>query len=340
MNTAVSVQKNPVAQLDQFIQKHRVQVQRALAGQLDLDRVIRVCLTAVRKNPKLLQCTPESIFGCLVQSSELGLELSSVLGHCFMVPYWNGKDKVLEASFQIGYKGLVALAYRSGLVSSVNARVVYEKDDFDVSYGTYEEIRHKPSRVADPGEATDFYNVINLKDGSRIFHVMSRAQVEKHAKQYSRTYGKDDSPWTTAFEAMALKTVCRQNHKWAPLTTEVQTAVALDELAEAGVPQQLGLAADLRTAEATRSRLDALKARLGRPGPEEGPEPAAPEIAPPEAVQALLEGARQMQWDAAKLKAFLEPWGVEQPQGLSGEQAQEALQQLQTLIDEQLATND
>ena len=71
----------------------------------------------------------------MIQSSQLGLYVDGVLGHAYLVPYWNGKEKRREVQLIPGYKGLIDLARRSGSVESISARVVYKNDDFDFEYG-------------------------------------------------------------------------------------------------------------------------------------------------------------------------------------------------------------
>ena len=74
----------------------------------------------VYRTPKLQECTRDSIFSSILQASELGLDLSPPMGEGYLIPRWNGRAKVLECQFQPGYRGLVALARRSGEIAMIH----------------------------------------------------------------------------------------------------------------------------------------------------------------------------------------------------------------------------
>ena len=131
-----------------------------------------------------------------------------------------------ECQFQLGYKGLLDLAYRSGEISSVQAQIVYENDDFSYSYGLEPTLKHIPAR-SDRGNAVYVYGVWRTKDGGYCFEVMSMDECRAHARRYSKTYS--DGPWQTNFEEMAKKTVLKRILKYAPLKSDFARAVAQDE---------------------------------------------------------------------------------------------------------------
>jgi recombination protein RecT len=218
----------------------------ALPKHLTPERMIRVALTAFNQNPALQECSAISIVGCVIQAAQLGLELTGPLGQAYMVPYNNKHTGQKEAQFQTGYRGLMDLAYRSGRVETFAARVVYANDAFAYRYGTKPRIEHTPT-MSEPGEPVAVYAVLNLKGGAFDFEVMSKAQIDAHQKRYSKQNGQY-SPWATAWEEMAKKTVIRRLAKRAPVSIEIQRAAVLDEYAEAGVPQGLaveGISQDL-----------------------------------------------------------------------------------------------
>jgi len=132
----------------------------------------------------------------------------------------------MECQFQLGYKGLLDLVYRSGDVSSIQAQVVYEGDEFDYSFGLEPTLRHVPAK-RDRGEATHVYAVFKTKDGGYGFEVMSMEDVKAHARRYSKSFGS--GPWQTNFEEMAKKTVLKRCLKYAPMKTEFFRGLSRDE---------------------------------------------------------------------------------------------------------------
>jgi len=226
--------REKVANVRHLLERSKEQIQMALPRHMHVDRLIRVALTSVQRTPKLLECDQISLLAAIVQSAQLGLEPDGVLGHAYLVPY--GKEVQLIP----GYKGLVMLARRSGEVSSIDARVVYAGDTFRFAFGLEPKLEHVPADDHDdetPPEVTHAYAVVRLKDGGYQFDVMTRKQIEAIRKR-SRAGGS--GPWVTDFDEMAKKTVLRRALKLAPMSVEAQRAVALDEMAEAGISQALG----------------------------------------------------------------------------------------------------
>lgn len=272
----------PIDNLRDLLIKSKAQIAMALPKHLTPDRLIRVAITACQRVPKLLECSPISIVGCVMQAAELGLELTGPLGQAYMVPYFNKNTGQNEAQFQVGYRGLVELAHRSGRVDSFPARVVCENDLFEFAYGTKPFVKHIPT-MDEPGKVVAVYAVLVLKDGGTDFEVMSAAQINAHRARYSKARG--GSPWDTAWEEMAKKTVIRRLAKRAPVSVELTTAAVLDEYAEASVPQQLGAGVDLLGSPEPMTKTDELAAKLGtRSQPVKPPEPTAdqPKTAPAE----------------------------------------------------------
>jgi recombination protein RecT len=237
MTTAVVSYKEKVASLRSLLDKNRAQFQAALPKHLSVERMLRVMLTAVQRTPQLLDCTQASLFGALLQSAQLGLEPDGVMGHAYLIPFWNSKRSAHEAQFLPGYKGLIDLARRSGTISTIEARVVHDDDVFHFRFGLEPQLEHVPKLVGkETPTLTAVYALCRLRDGGLQFEVMSRAEVEAIRE---RSRAKDSGPWKTDYEAMAKKTVLRRLVKLLPTSIEAQRAVALDEAAEAGIPQDL-----------------------------------------------------------------------------------------------------
>jgi recombination protein RecT len=170
----------PPSQIDVLLRRPDVleQIALALPSHITAERIARVALTEVRRNPKLAQCDPVSFLGALMQSAQLGLELGNNLGHAYLVPFFNKRAGYYEAQLIPGYRGLIDLARRSGQIVSISARVVYENDDFEYRYGLDEELWHKPART-NRGEMIYAYAVAKLKDGGSQFEVMSREEIDE-----------------------------------------------------------------------------------------------------------------------------------------------------------------
>src|SRR5262245_33131492 len=124
-----------VATVRSLLEKSRPQIALALPRHMHAERMLRIVMTSVQRNVKLLDCDPVSLVGAVIQSAQLGLEPDGVLGEAYLIPFYNGHRKRYEVQFQVGYKGLLALARRSGAVEDVDTRLVYAKDEFDFCYG-------------------------------------------------------------------------------------------------------------------------------------------------------------------------------------------------------------
>ena len=92
------------------------------------------------------ETTPQSFLGAMMTAAQLGLEPNTPLGQAYLLPYWNSKANAYECQFQLGYKGLLDLAYRSGEISVIQAHVVYENDTFDYSFGLDPQLKHIPAK--------------------------------------------------------------------------------------------------------------------------------------------------------------------------------------------------
>lgn len=107
------------------------------------DRFLGVLNGAVQTTPKLLECSEQSVMASLIKCANLRLEPNDpIRQQCFLIPRWNGKTGRMECSWEIGAKGLIELAYRSGEVQAIACNEIYERDIFDVNFGT-NEVTHK-----------------------------------------------------------------------------------------------------------------------------------------------------------------------------------------------------
>lgn len=202
-----------------YMNLYKTQIAKALPSVITPERFIRMTMTAAAGNEKLKQCTPQSFIGAALTAAQLGLEPNTPLGQAYLIPY--GKT----CQFQIGYKGLLDLANRSGLLKNVTAQIVYENDEFEFEFGLEPKLKHKPA-MSDRGEAVWVYATYHLTNGGYNFEVMSLDEVREFARKKSKTF--NNGPWQTDFEAMAKKTVLKRVLKYAPLKSETASAVAQD----------------------------------------------------------------------------------------------------------------
>lgn len=211
----------------------RAQIARAIPEHLTVDRLLRVAMTAIRTNPKLLECTQESLLACVMGCAALGLEPEPFLGQAYLVPYFNKKKNCTEAQLIPGYRGYIALARRSGEVQSLSSQVVYTNDRFKIQYGIEEVLEHEPAD-GERGDVKGVYVVFKYKDGSYSFDYMSKEDVDKIRK---RSKSSDRGPWVTDYDEMAKKTVIRRHVKVAPLSVELSKAATAENLSLAGESQ-------------------------------------------------------------------------------------------------------
>jgi recombination protein RecT len=202
------------------------EIKKALPSVITPERFTRMVLSAISTNPKLGSCTPASFLGAMMAAAQLGLEPNTPLGQAYILPYVN--KGVTEAQFQLGYKGLIDLAYRSGEVEVVQAHIVYENDKFECEFGLEPKLTHIPADK-DRGEPVKVYAMFKTKGGGYGFEVMSMDDVRIHAAKYSKAYATSFSPWKTNFEEMAKKTVLKRVLKYAPLKSDFVRGIVQDE---------------------------------------------------------------------------------------------------------------
>lgn len=183
------------------------EINNALPQYLPAEKFVRTSLTAINSNPKLLQCSPQSLLAAVMNSAQLGLEFNTPLGEAYLIPYGN------QVQFQMGYQGLLKLAHNTGQFRRITAKKVHENDDFDIDYGTGE-IKHKPVLIGESGDVIGYYAVYETKEGGRDSFYMSKEDAEAYGRRFSKSY--NSGPWKTNFDAMAKKSCIIQVLKYAP----------------------------------------------------------------------------------------------------------------------------
>lgn len=210
-----------------------------LPKHLTPEKLIKLACVAVSRQPALAECTMESLLKALMTASELGLNPSGVLGEAYLVPYKRnfktreGKwESVREAQLIPGYRGLIALARRSGNIQSVECHVVFRDDTFEMAFGLNPVLLHKPNFTGTmlDQDILGAYTIAHFKDGGHHIEFMTRSQIESVRK---RSKASDDGPWITDYSEMCRKTVIRRAAKYWPLSTEDVMARALEVEARA-----------------------------------------------------------------------------------------------------------
>lgn len=187
-------------------------------------------LSIVNNNTLLAKASPESVLGAAMKAAVLNLPIEPSLGYAYVVPYnrsykegtqWR---KVCEAQFQLGYKGLIQLAQRSGLYKSINAGVVYKSQL--VSYNPmFEELELDFNQPED--EIVGYFAAFRLLNGFEKVSYWTKEKAAAHGKRFSKSF--DTGPWNTDFDAMAQKTILKDIlSKYGPLSIDMQTAIGND----------------------------------------------------------------------------------------------------------------
>lgn len=212
------------------------EIKKALPSVMTPERFTRIALSALNNTPQLQQCTPLSFIAALLNAAQLGLEPNTPLGQAYLIPYKN--KGVTECQFQIGYKGLIDLAYRNGQMQTIQAQEVYENDFFEYEYGLEPKLIHRPA-FSNRGELVYFYGIFRTVNGGFGFSVMSKADMDTFAKTYSKAFDSSFSPWKTSYIEMAKKTVIKQALKYAPIMTEFQQALSTDETIKTQLSEEM-----------------------------------------------------------------------------------------------------
>ncbi|MDN8592061.1 recombination protein RecT [Paenibacillus sp. 11B] len=216
---------SPSQTIAAYLKKMESQIAEAMPKHMNIERLSRIALTTIRTNPKLLECSIPSLMAAVMQSAQLGLE-PGLIGHCYIIPY--GK----EATFIIGYKGMIDLARRSGNIQSISAHEVYENDFIELTYGLEENLKHIPwflrkdEKPTEAGKVVGAYMVAKFNDGGHFIHYMPISEIEAHRK---RSKASNNGPWVTDYTEMCKKTVVRSGWKWLPISVEIASAVTQDE---------------------------------------------------------------------------------------------------------------
>lgn len=217
----------------------RDEIKRRIAKTLGSDRgqrFITAIVSAVNNNLQLAECNNDSIYSGALLGESLNLSPSPQLGHYYLVPF-NDKNKGKVAQFQLGYKGYLQLAIRSGYYKKINVLDIKEgelikydplNEEIEVNLIEDEEAREKAKTIG-------YYAMFEYTNGFKKTLYWSKSKMQEHAKKYSQGYRADLSKgtaytfWSKDFDGMAFKTMLRQLiSKWGIMSIEMQNAVEKD----------------------------------------------------------------------------------------------------------------
>jgi len=193
-----------------------------------IDSIISTAHSLVRNDPNLLQCNPVDLLECISNGMSLGLRVDGFTGEGYIVKF------KAKPQFLPGYKGLIKLAYNSGKVKSIQAKVIYENDFYEIEEGIEEKFIHKPLLIGDRGKPIIYYAILKKENCDPVIEWLNIIDIENHAKKYSKAGNSKFSPWVTAFDEMAKKTVIRKILKYCDLSPEINKYIGISEIVETG----------------------------------------------------------------------------------------------------------
>jgi len=237
MSDALVQYKAKRAELASMLEKAEPAMVALAPPTLSVPRLRQIVLTAVTRQPALLDCDPGSIVRATMQAAELGLEIAGAFGEAYLVPFRNHKAGGKQhAQFVAGWKGYVKLALESGKVSKVESRLVWDDDlKFDYEYGTSPVIRHHPTmgEHGPKAKVTHAYAIAFLTDGPPTFDVMSKSDLDaiRNATK-SRDFRKPDrpitGPWAEHTNEMYRKCPVRRLSKYLDLSAKARKLFEYD----------------------------------------------------------------------------------------------------------------
>lgn len=237
-NTQMSVAQADALPIAQYMTN--ASIQKGIAetiGKENVTRFVSSIISAVQATPTLKECTNSSILSGAILGESLKLAPSPQLGQFYLVPYKDNKTKTTQAQFQLGWRGMVQLAIRSGQYEHLVASEVKEGELKYYNAITEEfEIEPLPETERNKAKTVGYYAMFKLVNGFRKEMYWSKEKMEAHANQYSQGYRSDKKNgtkytfWSKSFDDMAKKTMIRQLvSKWGIMSIDMQRAYEGDQ---------------------------------------------------------------------------------------------------------------
>lgn len=223
-------QRGPT-ELQTYLETNIGELAKSLPKHLSKERMLAVLVNMAYRNPDLQKCEKNSILVSACQAGALGLDLNPSLGEAYLIPRWNKNIGGMECTFMPGYQGLVKLVRQTGQIATIQAAIVYDKDEFLVEYDPDLRFMHRPTFkgrgvVRDGVGVRAVYAIAKLNNGERIIETMTVDEVEGIR---ARSQSKDRGPWVTDWCEMAKKTVLRRLIKQLPKSAELAAALEAND---------------------------------------------------------------------------------------------------------------
>ena len=199
---------------------------------------ITAVVSAVSNNPALAKCDNSTLLSAALQGEALKLSPSQQLGHYYIVPYEDNKNNRTVAQFQIGWKGIIQLAIRSGQYRTINVMALKtgELKSYNQMTEQIEVELIEDDEVRENTETIGYYAALEYLNGFRKSIYWSKKKMEIHAQKYSKGYAGDKKRgssytfWSKSFDEMAMKTMLRQLlTKWGLMSIEIERAIEVDQ---------------------------------------------------------------------------------------------------------------
>lgn len=208
------------------------QLDMALPSHISVKKYQRIIITAINKNPDLVECDILSLLTACIECAQDGLvpdgkEAALVAYNTNVAGKNQPKKWVKKVQYMPMIKGICKKAYNSGELPFLDAHVVHENDDFDYQLGLHPDLVHKP-KLGERGEFIGAYAVAITKDGSNYIEVMSKAEIESIRLESSKSQddkGDPYGPWKNYYGEMARKTALRRLSKRLPLSSELSRVI-------------------------------------------------------------------------------------------------------------------
>jgi recombination protein RecT len=223
-NESLPAKADPRQVIRQTLDHYKPVVHKLLVGTgINEETFTAWVANAMRAAPKLWACEPATVLGATLRCAQLGLAPNDSRNLAWIIPY--GRD----ATFQIGYGGVMELARRAVPGLRFDGRPVFPNDEFALDYGNVKPLTHIPAfvnRLERGGDAYAWYVKASFPDGSEQIHALDREGVEYH-RSFSKT--KNAGMWVDNYDAAALKSVVMDMKRWLPSSAQLAAGMASDE---------------------------------------------------------------------------------------------------------------
>jgi recombination protein RecT len=291
-------------------------------------------LSAASANKSLSEADPMSVISSAAVAASMDLPINASLGFAHIVAYQGKNDPKPVAQFQMGWKGFVQLAQRTGQYKTINLALVYE-GQLKCRNSFTGEMEFQEERTSD--KVIGYLLYFKLIGGFEKYFYMTREQIHEHAKEYSKAFKKGYGPWVDDFDSMGLKTVCKLGlSKFGPLSVELQKAFTLDQavIDEQGEPRYVD-AEPRETTLPPESRTEKMNKEAS------AKTNAAPSI-PPKDAPAPASASPVIEVEQGEFKSFAEPTSLfgKTAKDTTAEETIEQVQEQIILLKEQLGVSD